>query len=120
MSILERRVVDLPNSHGRRYCVVGPKMAVDFHFSEGLPGDVIAGLESHYTECPSYMEGKEPFAEQCWLTGVRCWGDGTSLYATEFLYPLFREMGVEDFWPVLEEEYRRRFRDVFGEHEEAR
>ncbi len=74
---LERRIVDMRGD--KRYCVVGPRMAVDFHFSDiGGAFGVTAGLECHYSECPTYLEGKEPFSEQCWLTGVRCWGDGTS------------------------------------------
>ena len=114
MAIVERRIVDLP--HGdRRYCVVGPRMGVDFHVS-GVGGfDECAGLECHYKQQPSYLANQEPFSEQCWLTGGRCWGDGTSLYATEYLLPLFREMGVEDFWPVLEQEHDRRDVDAFGD-----
>lgn len=111
---LERKIVDLPHGNGKRYCVIGPRMAVDFHFSECIPGDVVAGLEMHYKECPSYLEGQEPFSEHCWLTDARCWGDGTSLYASEYLYPLFESLGVEDFWPILEEELRRRDTDAFG------
>jgi hypothetical protein len=125
---LERRIVELPLG-GTRYCVIGPKMAVDFHVDDldrayklaGLDVDdldrayKLAGLECHYSECPTYMEGKEPFTESCWLTGVRCWGDGTTLYATERLLPMFEARGVEDFWPILENEWRRRYRDTFGE-----
>ena len=110
----ERRIIDLPHGAGRRYCVVGPKMGVDFHFS-GVGYDVSAGLEMHYLERPSYMEGQEPFSENCWLTGCRCWSDGTSLYATEYLYPMFKERGVEAFWPVLEKEYEERLKYAFGE-----
>lgn len=111
---LERRIVELPRG-GRRYCVIGPRMAVDFHFSEIGGWDVTAGLECHYKVPPSYLKGKKPFDEHCWLTGVRCWGDGTSVYATEYLYPLFREGTLDEFWPILEEEHNRRDRDAFGE-----
>lgn len=110
---LDRRIVALPRG-GTRYCVLGSRMAVDFHFSE-YAGDVSAGLEMHYSERPSYLGAQEPFSEACWLTGGRCWGDGTSLYATEYLYPLFNEMGVEQFWPILEREWRRRYRDAFAD-----
>lgn len=112
---LERRIVELGKGNGTRYCVIGPRMAVDFHFSDILKYDVTAGLEVHYIVRPSYLEHQEPFAEKCWLTGARCWGDGTSLYATEYLYPLFNEMGVDDFWPILEEEHNRRDREAFGD-----
>ncbi len=117
--MLERRIVELPRN-GTRYCVVGPKMSLDFHFDESIPSiGPIAGLETHYSERPSYLEGQEPFSEECWLTGARCWGDGTSLYATEYLYPLFKEGTVDEFWPVLEREWRNRYRDAFGDSHEA-
>lgn len=113
---MERKIVTLKNGDVR-YCVLGPKMGVDFHVSEieGSTYPRIAGLECHYRECPSYLDGKEPFSEACWLHGGRCWGDGTSLYATEVLLPMFDALGVEDFWPVLENEYRRRLRESFGD-----
>lgn len=102
--------------HGEnRYCVIGPRMAVDFHFQDILGFHTTADLECHYKQQPSYMEGEEPFSEQCWLTGVRCWSDGTSLYATEYLLPLFREGTLDEFWPILEAEHDRRDRDTFGE-----
>lgn len=114
MSDTERKIVTLKNGDVR-YCVLGPKMGVDFHVSDLDRAYPIAGLESHYRECPSYMEGKEPFTQECWLHGGVCWGDGTSLYATEQLLPLFDPKDIESFWPVLENEYRRRLRDAFGD-----
>ena len=115
MSLSEttRRVVDLPS--GRRYCIVGSSMGIDFHFNDTNPSEVIAGLEMHYRECPSYLTGQSPFTDNCWLTGGVCYGDGTSIYATEWLYPLFKEMGLEAFWPILEQEYQRRHKDAFAE-----
>ncbi len=114
----ERKIVELRDNGEKRYCVIGPRMAVDFHFSNISGFDPVAGLECHYKQQPSYLAGREPFDEHCWLTGVRCWGDGTSLYATEYLLPLFREMGVEAFWSVLEQEHTRRDTDAFGEPKE--
>lgn len=115
MSQLERVVKEVQGE--KRYCVVGPRLAVDFHFSELDGFNPIAGLECHYKQQPSYLDGKEPFSEQCWLTGVRCWGDGTSLYATEYLLPLFREGTLDEFWPILEREHDKRDRDAFGKPE---
>ena len=51
---LERRIVDLPNGN-KRYCVLGPKLAVDFHQDGEL-----AGLETHYRERPGYMDERDP------------------------------------------------------------
>jgi hypothetical protein len=92
-----------------RYCVLGPDGAVDFHVSRSTPNDPIAGLECHYRSCPTYMRNKEPFSETCWLTGARCWGDGTTLYAMERLLPLLESLPTELFFRVLEDEYRKRF-----------
>lgn len=111
--MLQRKIHDIRGE--KRYCVIGPRMAVDFHVSGLDTAYPCAGLESHYKTCPSYMADRAPFSDCCWLTGVRCWGDGTSLYATEFLLPLFREGGLDEFWPILEREYDRRDRDAFGE-----
>ncbi len=113
----ERKVVDLRDRGEKRYCIIGPRMCVDFHFNASMPRDIIAGLEMHYRECPPYLEGREPLDEHCWLHGGRCWGDGTSLYATECLYLLFKEGTLDEFWPILEREYEWRLRDAFGEAE---
>lgn len=112
---LERRIVDLPRGGGRRYCVVGSRMAVDFHVTHITGHDPIAGLEMHYRQRPSYLDDQAAHFDKCWLTDAPCWCDGTSLYATEYLLPLLAEGGIEDFWPVLEAELRRRDRDAFGE-----
>ena len=116
---LERRIVDLRGE--KRYCVLGPDMAIDFHFSiieeDWGPN---AGLEMHYKIRPAYLAGQEPFANQCYLTGGMCWGDGTSLYATEWLYPLvvhWRGSEVEIDWAILENEWHRRHRNAFGQKE---
>lgn len=98
--------------HGEtRYCVVGPEGAVDFHFSAGMrPGDpVCAGLEIHSRTPMEWQTGQAPRSDRCWLLDGPCWCDGTSLYATEHLYPLFQALGVDGFWIVLEREYRDRF-----------
>ena len=115
-SSFERRIVTLRN-WDVRYCIIGPRMAIDFHVSQLDGYDVIAGLEMHYKERPSYMRERPADFAECWLTKTPCWCDGTSLYATEWLYPLFKALGIEAFWPTLEAEYRRRVWDVFGEGE---
>jgi len=76
-----------------RWVVLGPDGAVDFHCSDPLSHDPIAGLECHYKRRPTYMKADaKPFTEECWATGGRCWGDGTSLYATEILLPEYQWM----------------------------
>lgn len=58
--------------------------AINFHCSV-YNGTVCAGLEFHSI----YPKGDyAPDHVNCPLTGGRCWHDGTSLYASETLWPL--------------------------------
>ena len=116
---LEHRIVDLRGE--KRYCVLGPDMAIDFHFSiiaeDWGPS---AGLEMHYKIRPADLTGQESLTDKCWLTGVQCWGDGTSLYATERLYPLVvhqRGSEVAIDWAILENEWHKRHRNAFWQRE---
>jgi threonine dehydratase len=56
--------------------------AVHFHASI-FKGDVSAGLEFHHLTGDG-----APDHVHCPLTGGRCWHDGTSLYASETLWPM--------------------------------
>src|SRR3546814_5446238 len=55
----------------------------------------------------------------CWLIGGRCWHDGTSLYATDTLWPMIEAMlrtgDHETIFRVLEQEADTRF----GDHEQG-
>ena len=110
VTALERRIVDLPGRDGRRYCVIGPDMCIDFHGC-----DNVAGLEMHYTTKPSYMSDRKPDFEQCWLHGKPCWCDGTSLYATDYLLPLFSPDNIDPFWEALEHEWHSRHEQYFND-----
>jgi hypothetical protein len=77
--------------------------AVHFHVS----GDH-AGLEMHSI----YPHGDDaPHHVNCPLTGGRCWHDGTSLYATETLWPMIQpylKSGEhEKIFSILETEAER-------------
>ncbi len=70
-----------------RHCweLVGPNGAMHFHVSvmDDPKYDPSAGLEFHHiagTGAPDHVN--------CPLTGGRCWHDGTSLYASEHVWPM--------------------------------
>lgn len=53
--------------------------------------DPSCGLEFHYMRDPT--GGREaPHHKQCWLLGGPCWHDGTSLYASETVWPRVERM----------------------------
>ena len=67
---------------------VGPNGALHFHVSimEEQGYDPACGLEFHHlkgTGAPDHID--------CPLTGGRCWHDGTSLYASETVWPFVKE-----------------------------
>lgn len=112
------RTIKIARGHDIRYCIVGTDGAIDFHCSYPMSQNAIAGgLEVHYRRRPTYMKARPADFEQCHILGGPCWCDGTSLYATERLMPLFvdyvvKARGPEDeecWWKTLESEYRRRF-----------
>lgn len=47
------------------------------------------GVEYHWPKKRSHSKD-EPDKKLCWLTGVPCWHDGSSLQAMEIMIPLFR------------------------------
>lgn len=68
---------------------VGEKGGLDFHVTiyEGRDFPDSAGLEIHRFEgqgAPSHLD--------CWLLKGRCWHDGTSLYASETVWPIVKSM----------------------------
>lgn len=74
------------------------------------------GLEVHYASPPGYMAGDDPSHTNCEVTGGRCWHDGTSLYASETLIPMWcgsvnnKTPGTpEEMLSIAEWQYRKRF-----------
>lgn len=97
--------------------VVGPIGGVHFHVSimdddEKYP-DPSAGLEFHHAFDPT--RGQEaPHHLDCPVTGGRCWHDGTSLYASETLWPVIKcDLQGGDhraIFRILEVEYDQHFK----------
>jgi hypothetical protein len=94
------------------WSVLGPKAAVHFHISIVPPYEASAGLEIHYFEPPTYMQDRAPSHVDCRYTGGRCWHDGTSLYATETLWPMIEPLlksgDHESVFRILESELTER------------
>ena len=67
---------------------VGPIGAVNFHVSIIDGYEPSCGLEFHHTDVCSCAKSSAPDHVNCPLTGGRCWHDGTSLYASEHVWPI--------------------------------
>lgn len=98
---------------------VGPDGAIHFHVSLTDGYGPSCGLEIHRTTPAEYQRGDAPSHVDCPLTGGRCWHDGTSLYASETLWPMIEPMlrsGDHDaIFRVLEGEANGRFEYETGE-----
>lgn len=97
------------------WSLVGRYAAISFHVQPSTEYGDTAGLEIHYFDPPEYMKEYPPSHIDCPYTGGRCWHDGTSLYASETLWPMIQPMlrsgDHETIFNVLDGEYRRRFAD---------
>lgn len=101
------------------WTVIGRHGAIHFHVSD--MGEETAnkhgldrysgGLEVHYRVPPDYMAEDAPSQDNCWLIGCPCWHDGTSLYASEYLIPLWLcdPHNHKRMFEILQREYEDRF-----------
>lgn len=93
--------------------VVGPKGGI--HFTASLtPGyEPSCGLEFHHSPLARYRCDEAPDHTNCFLIGGPCWHDGTSLYASETIWPavepMLRAGDHEAVFRILEREYDRHF-----------
>lgn len=97
------------DGYERRWVVVGPKGAVDFHCTHG-PVDHpivgrIGGVEYHYRTPPDYMRSEAAHHPCCWALDGPCWSDGSSLQATEHWIPMLERAGEDAIWAELERAY---------------
>lgn len=65
---------------------------VNFHATVNEKYGTTAGLEFHFCSPPDHMRNDPPSHIDCPVTGGRCWHDGTSLYATEQLWPMIEPL----------------------------
>lgn len=117
MSKLERIITAEPfgkNSVRVSMAVKNSAGAMEFWFwvgsdQWGESGIYGGGVETHSAVPFKYSSDKEtPDHSDCRLIG-RCWHDGTSLYAREYVIPLFQEKGADAVWSLLESRHSEEF-----------
>jgi len=98
--------------------LVGPSGGVTFNAFTSTTDEPICGLELHYTREAWLRTGhsaEAPHHLNCHVIHEPCWHDGTSLYATETLWPEIQELlkagKHEDIFKILEAEYENRFKE---------
>lgn len=94
----------------------GPGGGLSFHVSimDDEPGrEPSAGLEFHHL-APPYGEDEAAHHSPCWLLGAPCWHNGTSLYASESVWPRVHMCKGDhgEIFRVLEREYDAHFRKL--------
>ena len=104
-------------SSDHRWELRGPEGGIHFHVSISKSGDYPpgCGLEVHRCAPAHSQRGEAPHHIDCPVTGGRCWHDGTSLYASETLWPMFeqwlREGDHASIFRALEGEYNGHFQE---------
>lgn len=104
-----------------RWQVVGPEGGVEFtatFFKEHE--EPSCGLEFHHgpSAQETFFPGQAPHHLRCHLLEGPCWHEGTSLYASETLWPMvtvwLSNGDHEQVFSLLEHEYGQRFETVMG------
>ena len=89
----------------------GARGGIHFHVTLFKGSSPTGGLEYHYRTPPSHMVDEVP--HNCWLIHGACWHEGTSLYATDTLWPMFEPMlkrgEHEKIFKILEEHADKMF-----------
>lgn len=96
-----------------RWQFIGPLGGISFHVSIVGEYPALAGLEFHHSERCNYRLDEAPDFISCPVIGGPCRHDGTSLYASERLWPLVEplvKIGAHDqIFNILEGEYEDHF-----------
>jgi hypothetical protein len=98
----------------------GPRGGINFHASITDNGDYdpSCGLEFHRDFDPTNGH-QAAHHKNCWLTGGKCWHEGTSLYASEHVWPYvkhcLRTGDHEAIFRFLEGEYNNHFAQLLRE-----
>jgi hypothetical protein len=93
--------------------LVGPKGGLHLHVSLTPGYDPSCGLEFHHSSRAGYGQDRAPDHLKCQVIGEPCWHDGTSLYASERVWPIVEGMlkshDHEAIFRYLERLYTERF-----------
>lgn len=94
----------------RSWEFVSQQGAVSFHASSYKEHEIACELEFH-SATPT--GDRAPDHVNCPLTGGRCWHDGTSLYADEYVWPIIAHWADNDnhkeIFTFLEREHDKHF-----------
>lgn len=95
-----------------RWELVGLNGAIHFTANISDRYSTSCGLEFHHLS--PLRPNEAPHHLDCPLTGGRCWHDGTSMYATDTLWPMISAMlksgAHEEIFRLLESEADEHFR----------
>ena len=94
--------------------LIGPDGGIHFHVSISKDYGDSCGMGFHRAAWSARRPQTEaPSQHKCWLIGGPCWHDGTSLYASEHVWPVVRDMlrmgDHEAVFRFLEGEYDHHF-----------
>jgi hypothetical protein len=99
-----------------RWELVGPEGGIHFHVTMVKDFEPSCGLEFHHSAISGYRKGEAPDHKDCPLIGGNCWHTGTSLYASEIVWPLLKNYlfgGDHDSaFRLLEQEYDQHFERI--------
>ena len=119
MKFRHQKYTYVPQAWGsktHKWELVGPEGAVSFHVNyhrSETDSEPTCGLEYHHCSAGEHFTGQAPHLVDCPLTGGRCWHDGTSMYASESVWPQVKHyltIGYHDeIFKVLQYEYNQRF-----------
>lgn len=103
--------------------LVGPEGGIHFHVSLTKGYDPSCGLEFHHAARANYDTSRAPDHIKCPLIGEPCWHGGTSLYASETIWPMvepiLRGGDHEAAFRILEHEYNTHFTRLREDQEAA-
>ncbi len=95
------------------------------HFwAEGLFGDTnlhgigpraFGGVEYHWPKRPAWERETSDGNPLCWITGRRCWHDGSSLQASEKYIPMFRACNENMNFDPLFQSLERQLLEIMSE-----
>ena len=95
--------------------LIGRWGGIHFHVSLTPNFPPSCGLEVHNRQPAAYQNDDPPSQQQCWLLKCPCWHDGTSLYASETIWPIIEPMlrdgDHESIFRFLEREADSRFEE---------
>ena len=100
-------------AHYHIWSLRGPEGGVHFRATRFRQEQFGTGIEFHHIYPGEYFKGEAAHNTKCWLCGCPCWHHGSSLSASETLWPkispLLETGDHEAVFRLLEIEYDKNF-----------